>query len=68
MFTSRLFIKSLKYVETTLKPDQTYILSAKHGLLKLNEIITPYNKTLNELGSLDKFMRSQKIIKQLGQR
>jgi len=32
---------------TILKPDKTYILSAKHGLLKLNEVIEPYNETLN---------------------
>ena len=31
----------------TLKPDKIFILSAKHGLLKLNEVIEPYNETLN---------------------
>ena len=47
MYISSLFTKSLKYIENILKPDITYILSAKYGLLKLDEIIEPYNETLN---------------------
>jgi len=47
MYISTLFTKGMKYIETILKPDKTYILSAKHGLLKLNEVIEPYNETLN---------------------
>ena len=47
MYTSTLFTKGMKYIETILKPDKAFILSAKHGLLKLDEVIEPYNETLN---------------------
>jgi len=47
LYTSPLFTKSLKYAEIKLKPDKIYILSAKHGLLNLNNEIEPYDETLN---------------------
>lgn len=46
LYTSSLFTKSLKYTESKLKPDKIYILSAKHGLLNLNDEIEPYDETL----------------------
>jgi hypothetical protein len=36
----------LEYAEL-LRPDKIFILSAKYGLLSLDEIIEPYNITLN---------------------
>lgn len=44
MYTSDLFKKSLRYAK---KADKVYILSAKYGLLKLDEVISPYQETLN---------------------
>ena len=46
LYTSTLFIKSLKYAESKLKPDKIFILSAKYGLLNLNNEIEPYDETL----------------------
>jgi len=48
LYTSTLFKLNLKYAEK-LRPDKIYVLSAKHGLLSLNEEIAPYNQTLNEM-------------------
>ncbi len=48
LYTSPLFKKNLKYAKS-LNPDQIFILSAKYGLLKLSDIIEPYNKTLNTM-------------------
>ena len=45
MYISDLFKKSLQYAES-LKPDKIFILSAKYGLLNLDDIIAPYNQTL----------------------
>ena len=45
MYTSDLFVKSLAYAES-LHPDKIYILSAKYGLLRLDQIIDPYEQTL----------------------
>ena len=48
LYTSTLFKYSLKYAEK-LKPDKIYILSAKHGVLELEDKIYPYDKTLNSM-------------------
>lgn len=50
LYVSLLFKKNLKYA-TSLKPDNIFILSAKYGLVGLNEEIEPYNMTLNKMRS-----------------
>jgi hypothetical protein len=47
LYISPLFKYSLAYARK-LNQDYIYILSAKHGLVDLNEYIEPYNETLNE--------------------
>ena len=47
LYISPLFKKNLAYANS-LKPDKIFILSAKYGLLDLDEEIFPYNETLNE--------------------
>jgi len=44
-YISDLFVKNLAYARK-LKPDLIFILSAKYRLLKLNDRIAPYEKTL----------------------
>ncbi len=46
LYISTLFKFNLKYAEK-LKPDDIFVLSAKHGLLPLEKEIEPYNETLN---------------------
>lgn len=50
LYVSPLFQKNLKYAKS-LNPDKIFILSAKYGLLRLDEEIEPYDKTLNKLRS-----------------
>ena len=53
MYISQLFRKSLKYAKS-LNPRKIYILSAKYGVLELNDKITPYNLTLNTMTKIQK--------------
>ena len=46
LYTSPLFKGSVKYARS-LKPDQIFILSAKYGLLDLDQVVEPYEETLN---------------------
>lgn len=48
LYVSPLFKKSLVYANY-LKPDKIFILSAKYGLLNLDDEINPYNETLNKM-------------------
>jgi len=48
LYISPLFKKNLAYAKS-LNPDKTYILSAKYGLISLNDSIEPYDKTLNNM-------------------
>lgn len=50
LYDSPLFKKCLQYARRQ-KPDKVFILSAKHGLLELDEEIEPYDITLNNLTS-----------------
>lgn len=50
LYISPLFKKNLQYAKS-LNPDKIFILSAKYGLLRLNEEIRPYDKTLNKMCS-----------------
>ena len=65
MYTSPLFVKSLKYVMKILKPSKTYILSAKYGLLGLDEEIEPYNETLNDKNQKEKLEWTNNVLMQL---
>ena len=47
MYKGNYFLTCLKYARTLTNEDNIYILSAKYGVLKLNDIINPYNLTLN---------------------
>ena len=47
LYTSPLFKYNLQYAHS-LSPDKIFILSAKYGLLDLEQEIEPYNETLNQ--------------------
>lgn len=50
LYVSPLFRLNLAYAES-LKPAAIYVLSAKHGLLALEDQIDPYELTLNTMGT-----------------
>lgn len=66
MYISPYFRKSLKYAKQ-LKPDKILILSAKYGVLTLNQIIKPYNNTLLKMSKHKQKVWSLMCIKQLMQ-
>lgn len=63
MYVSDMFKKSLAYAET-LNAKKIYILSAKYGLLELNDIIEPYNLTLNNMTEKQRKEWAYRVCKQ----
>jgi hypothetical protein len=64
LYTSPLFKYNLKYA-TSLNPDKIFILSAEYGLLKLDEEIMPYNKTLNRIPDKEVRIWANNILNKL---
>jgi cytoplasmic iron level regulating protein YaaA (DUF328/UPF0246 family) len=64
LYISDLFTKNLAYAKK-LKPDYIFILSAKYGLLKLNDRIAPYEKTLNQMPVNERRVWSDSVISEL---
>lgn len=64
LYISPLFVKNLQYAET-LNPDQIYILSAKYGLLHLNDVVESYDVTLNNMSTLQIREWAEGVLNQL---
>lgn len=64
LYDSDLFKKSLKYAEQ-LEPDAIFILSAKYELLELDEVISPYNLTLNNMKAAEVRQWAERVRGQL---
>ena len=65
LYISPLFRLSLAYAKK-LKPDKIFILSAKYGLLNLNDEIATYNETLNNKPVSDIKKWADKVVTELG--
>lgn len=63
MYVSDLFKKSLQYAKS-LNPDHIYILSAKYGLLELDDVIEPYDLTLKTMSEKERKRWAFKVCKQ----
>lgn len=66
LYQSTLFKYGLRYAES-LKPDKIFILSAKYGLVGLNEEIEPYDKTLVTMPVKEVKEWADKVRNQLSQ-
>ena len=66
LYTSPLFTKSRQYVERSC--DTWFILSAKYGLLAPNDLIDPYEETLNEKSASERKAWADRVWSQLGPR
>lgn len=66
IYTSTLFKSNLKYAYS-FKPDYIFILSAKYGLLDLETVIEPYNKTLNTVSAEENRLWANMVISQLSE-
>lgn len=64
LYTSTLFKLNLQYARK-LKPDAIFILSAKHGLVALDDEIAPYDVTLNKTKADERKVWANKTIEQL---
>ena len=67
LYISPLFKYSLAYARK-LNPNMIYILSAKHGLVDLNEYIEPYNETLNEKRTHEVKEWAKKVVNQMNKK
>ena len=65
LYISPLFQKNLKYAKK-LNADKIFILSAKYGLLDLNDEIEPYNMTLNEMSNKEIKVWADNVLVTLG--
>lgn len=66
LYQSSLFHKSLLY-SRTLDADGVFILSAKHGLLKLDEEIEPYDLTLNRMPVQSRREWAGRVLRQIAE-
>jgi hypothetical protein len=64
LYISPLFRYNLKYARL-LNPDKIFILSAKYGLLELEQEIDTYNTTLNNMNSGEIKSWAEEVLKQL---
>lgn len=64
MYISDLFKKSLSYAELITETSNIYILSAKYGVLELNEQIDPYELTLNTMNKTQRKAWADKVVMQ----
>jgi len=67
LYTSTLFKLNLQFAKKQ-KPDEIFILSAKHGLLGLNDGIEPYDVTLKNMPAKDRKSWADGVLKQLNNR
>jgi len=64
LYQSPLFKKSLSYARK-INSDKIYILSAKYGLVKLNDKIKPYDETLNKMSIFEKKKWANEVFQKL---
>ena len=63
LYTSSLFKKARHYVEGRF--DKWFILSAQYGLLDPEEVVEPYEKTLNNMGTVERKIWSNEVYDQI---
>ena len=67
LYISPLFKKNLSYAQR-LELDAIFILSAKYGLIDLDQEIEPYDLTLNEMTADQIKMWADRVLAQLSER
>jgi len=63
LYQNTLFKSSMEYLNK--RCDNIFILSAKHGLLELNEEIEPYDLTLNKMNRNERISWSKEVLEKL---
>lgn len=67
LYISPLFEKNLKFAYQQ-KPDAIFILSAKYGLLALDEAVEPYDQTLNTMSVSQVRAWAKDVLQRLSER
>mgnify|MGYP001567651293 CR=1 FL=1 len=67
LYISPLFKYNIRYAKS-LNPEKIFILSAKYGLLELNEEVEPYNQTLNKMGNEEIVKWADEVINKLSKK
>ncbi|MGB4911631.1 MAG: DUF6884 domain-containing protein [Candidatus Dechloromonas phosphoritropha] len=65
LYASQLFQGMRRYAEQNA--DAWFILSAEHGVLSPDEVIAPYEKTLNKMGKAARSQWSARVVRQLSE-
>jgi len=63
LYTSDWFVKARRYVEA--QHALWFILSAEHGLLHPDQVVAPYERTLNTMGVIERRHWAERVIRQL---
>ena len=50
---------------SSLHPDEIYILSAKYGLARADQMLCPYDETLNAMNSMQRKAWAEKVLAQM---
>ena len=61
LYTSDLFRKMIQYARS-LNPAKIFILSALYGLVPLDRVIAPYEKTLKSMNVLERKQWAEKVL------
>jgi hypothetical protein len=64
LYISDLFVKSLAYAHT-LHPDRVFVLSAKYGLVNIEEELDPYEQTLNSMPTAEIRQWAETVAEQM---
>ncbi len=67
LYVSSLFRMGLRYAESRT-PDAIYILSAKHGLVELDQQLSPYEESLIGRSDAEIAQWAQGVVQQLGRK
>jgi len=59
LYKSPLFVASLAHAERVC--DETFVVSAAHGLLSLDETVSPYDRTLRELPKKERLAWGERV-------
>lgn len=66
LYKSPLFVLSLAHAESTC--DETFVVSAAHGLLQLDDTVAPYDRVLGDLPKKERLAWGSRIAGTLGSR
>ena len=65
LYISPLFKKTWEYNVKVDRPEGVYILSALHGLIKYDQVIEPYDKTLLDMSKEEALEWAEKVKNQI---